>query len=156
MTYKKIWIFGGTASGKTTLAGKISRILKIPHYQTDDFVYKKKWCQKFTKEEKENNLKKVAKKTKWLIEGAHVGEWILPGIKDAEIIIFMKTNRLVMLKRFSKRKDNNKKTMKGMVNILYWIIFFQSKYYTKWKEKSKKFIILKNNKQINEFLKTLK
>ena len=43
MGKNKIIIFGLTASGKTTLARKISKILKIKIYHTDDLAYKKKW-----------------------------------------------------------------------------------------------------------------
>ena len=51
MGKNKIIIFGLTASGKTTLARKISKILKIKIYHTDDLAYKKKWSLKRTEKE---------------------------------------------------------------------------------------------------------
>ena len=46
----KIRIFGGIASGKSTLAKKLGKKLNIPVYSTDDFVYTKDFKRRNEKE----------------------------------------------------------------------------------------------------------
>ena len=51
----RLIIFGGTGSGKTTLAKHLSKKLKIPYYTTDQMVYKhpKSYKEKYSQKEKE-------------------------------------------------------------------------------------------------------
>ncbi|ANU10991.1 hypothetical protein A1A1_07924 [Planococcus antarcticus DSM 14505] len=37
----KIYIIGSVGSGKTTLARKLSALLEIPHFETDNFVWQR-------------------------------------------------------------------------------------------------------------------
>lgn len=37
----KIYIIGSVGSGKTTLARKVARKLQVPHFETDNFVWKR-------------------------------------------------------------------------------------------------------------------
>ncbi len=160
MNYNRIYIFGGTGSGKTTLAKKISKKLNIPTYTTDDFVYKKRWTEKYSEEEKEENLIKTSKKSKWIIEGVHMGDWTIPALKKADIVIFLNIRRLTMLKRFIlrkiKRKNKEKSKIKFLIKVIFWLMFYQSRYYKKHKKINNKFITLRNKKEIKKFLQELK
>ena len=53
--YKKILIMGVSGRGKTMLALKMSEILHIKNYSTDDFLYKIKFS---LKEDKDESIKK--------------------------------------------------------------------------------------------------
>jgi len=156
MRYKKIIIFGPTASGKTTLAEKIEKILKTKIYHTDDFAYKKKWTVKSTKEEFTTKLKKVIMKDKWIIEGVH-SEWLASAIKESDLVIFVNPSKIIMTARALKRsKERKKDTFKQKLKLLYWIYRWGPKWYRKYKKDCKEFIELKNNKQIDKLVGSLK
>ena len=53
MPLNRIYIIGTVASGKSFLAGKLSKILKIKHYDLDDIFWGSKFDEK--REEKERN-----------------------------------------------------------------------------------------------------
>ena len=102
---KKIFIFGLTASGKTTLAKKLSRKLKIKYYSTDNLVYRRKWSEKYTSEESSKNLQKILKNPKWIIEGVHCFGFIALAIESADKIILLNPPKKIMRKRALKRKS---------------------------------------------------
>lgn len=164
----RIYIFGGTANGKTTLAKKISEITKIPFYTTDEFVYKKDWIHKYSDKQRDSMLKKAANKKRWIIEGVHRGDWIFPAFKKADFIIILKINPVIATKRvilrFIKRKIRKAEDKVGpltdLPRIMKYAYGYTSDYYPKHIELAKKFnkdgIILKNKKQIDNFLNNLK
>jgi len=165
MKYNKIWIFGAVGSGKTTLARKISKKIKIQFYSTDDFVYKVRWSKKCSKEEKEKMTRKASSKASWIIEGVHAGEWILPSIKKADIIVFLMISKPRLFKQVIKRNKDRKKTPEAenfldLMKMLWWVMVHRKNYYLKYRniarDHKKQFIILKNKKQVNDFLKELK
>ena len=155
MTYKKILIYGLTASGKTTLAKKVSKILGMKVYHTDDFAYKKKWTLKSTEKEFMNKLNNVVRKKEWIIEGVH-SEWVLSAVKEADLVIFLNTNKIVMAKRALKRSKGKKDTMKQKLKLLYWIYRWGPSWYRKYKKDSKKFLEVKDSKDLNILLENLK
>lgn len=155
MKYKRIVIFGLTASGKTTLAKSVSKILKIKVYHTDNLAYKRKWDIKSSEKEFKKELNKILKKDKWILEGVH-SEWILKAVKQADLVIFLDKKKITMTKRALKRSKKNKDNLKQKLKLLYWIFRWGSKWYRKCEQYSKSFIELKNKEQINKFLKSLK
>ena len=76
MKKNRIWIFGGTSSGKTTLAKRISSSLKLPYYSTDFMKYSKNFGKKFSEKTKTRKIKELSKKKKWVCEGTNFGEWV--------------------------------------------------------------------------------
>jgi adenylate kinase family enzyme len=159
--YKRIFIFGGTGSGKTTLAKRLSKLSKIPYYTTDDMVYKIDWGHKRTEKEKKEILKQTAKKTKWIIEGVHGQTWLNPAVKRAEFIILLDIKLSTLLTRVTKRYFREEKQhysgLKSLIKMLYWSYIYRKDAYLQHKEhirKNKKsHIVLKNNKEIEEFLR---
>ena len=89
--YNRIWIIGGSGSGKTYLARKISKILKIKNYELDDIIWDKKYTLKRPKALMVKKLKKITKKEKWIIEGVS-SSWIESGIKRADLVILLKVH----------------------------------------------------------------
>ncbi len=153
MKYKKIIVYGLTASGKTTLANKISKILKIKVYCTDDFAYKKKWALKATEEEFKKKLKKVLKNKKWIIEGVHV-RWLEDAIKKADLIVFTNPPKRIMASRALKR-SKKEGSLKQKLKLLYWVYRWGPLWYRKYKKVPRKFVELKNKKNISSFLDNL-
>lgn len=65
----KILIVGIVASGKTTLARKLSGLLDIKHYEIDSVVHDDINNVKRSEEEQKKIFKKINKEDNWIIEG---------------------------------------------------------------------------------------
>jgi adenylate kinase family enzyme len=67
----KIYIVGIVASGKTTLAKKLSKEMNIPHYELDCIVHVKteNGSYKRTPEEQVQEIKRIDELGDWIIEG---------------------------------------------------------------------------------------
>tara|TARA_Y100000310_G_scaffold75551_1_gene71903 strand:+ start:1768 stop:2280 length:513 start_codon:yes stop_codon:yes gene_type:complete len=170
MKYNKIFILGGIGSGKTTLANKLSKILKIKNFELDDIAYKKREAyEKQNPKARDKKLKVILKRKKWIIEGFYSRPWIHPIYKKADIIIILNIELSIskrrIIKRFLKRKLSFKKEkrfnekLKSNLNLLKSTGEYP-KYFKIQKETAKRFnkntLILKNNKEINDFIKNLK
>jgi len=167
MNLNRIFIFGGTGSGKTTLARKISKKLEVPHYTTDHFIYKKNWTDKYTEKERDKKLKSVAVKKKWIMEGVHRGEWIYPAFKKATFVIILAIPRYKLFKRVILReirsflkKEKTKSKMKDFFLLLKYAYIYKNDNFIHHqrlvKEYKKEFVILRNNKQINYLLEEIR
>ena len=172
MKYNKILIVGGIGSGKTSLANKISKILKIKNYELDNIAYKRRdiWVKENYPNRKKK-LDKIFQREKWILEGFYSTPWTYQVYKKADIIIILKTKQKIsknrITKRFLKRKFLTKKnkfvnkSFKGLVKIIKHMNDpnYEKKLkriHTVAKKHHKKVIILKNKKDINKFLKSLK
>ena len=162
--YNRIFIVGGTGSGKTTLAKQLSKILRIHYYSTDDFIYKKKWETKYSEKERDNKVKAFANKEKWIIEGVHGGEWMSPLFKKAELVIILLINKLVLFKRITKRsikrrRSNTPDSIRDTIKLLYWAHIYKKDKFLVHKQMigdyKKRFIVLRSNKEIKNFLNSL-
>ena len=163
MKPKRIWIFGGVGSGKTTLARRITKKNKIPNYTTDDFVYKVRWSKKASEKEKIVRAKKISSKKSWIIEGVHMGEWIEPEIKKADVLVFLRLSKIKAIGQVIKRHWKRKRTanpdgIKELLRLIYWTIHSTKNDYLGYKKffKKSKFIILSNRREINDFVEGLK
>lgn len=65
----KILIVGIVASGKTTLARKLSKLLDIKHYEIDSVVHDDINNVKRSEAEQKKIFKKIDKNSNWIIEG---------------------------------------------------------------------------------------
>lgn len=65
----KILIVGIVASGKTTLARKLSKLLDIKHYEIDSVVHDDESGVKRSEVEQKKIFKIINKKNSWIIEG---------------------------------------------------------------------------------------
>ncbi len=86
--YNRIWIIGGSGSGKTHLAQRLSKILKIKNYELDDILWAKKYTLKRPKSSMIKRLYMITKRKKWIIEGVS-SSWIDQGIKKANLVILL-------------------------------------------------------------------
>lgn len=65
----KILIVGIVASGKTTLARKLSKLLGIKHYEIDSVVHDDLNNVKRSEKEQKKIFKEINKEDNWIIEG---------------------------------------------------------------------------------------
>jgi adenylate kinase family enzyme len=67
---KRIVIIGIMASGKTTLAAKLSQCLQIPHIETDTLLWGPNW-ERTPNDEFDRQLEKLTQANEWVAEGGH-------------------------------------------------------------------------------------
>ncbi len=164
MNLNRTFIFGGTGSGKTTLAMKMSTILKIPFYTTDNFVYKKTgWSEKYPEKVRDKNLKIAFSKKKWIIEGVHKGEWIYPAFKKSTYVVILimprhKTLKRVIVREIQRliKREREKTKLRDFWMLLKLAYAYKNDYFLSHqqlvKDFKKEFIILHSNKEILAFL----
>jgi len=162
MRNKRIWIFGGTASGKTTLAKKLSNKLKIPFESTDNFVYKTSFKIKYPEKTRDKKIEQFSKKKNWIIEGVHRADWILNAFAKSNFVIILKPRRLIQIKRVLTREllDKKPKPIKDILTLIKYAWIYKKDnfiYHQKFiKEYNKRYIMLKNDKEISDFIKKIK
>lgn len=171
MNTEKILIVGGIGSGKTTLAKKLSKMLKIKNYELDNIAYKRRDIHEKQKPKIRNKkLKSILKRKKWIIEGFYARSWTYPIYRQADIVLILNiktsTSRNRLIRRFIKRKLSFKKKrdvnqkFKTMISLIKYIDEYPKKYFKMQKEAAENFnknvLILKNKKEIKEFVKKLK
>jgi adenylate kinase family enzyme len=164
MKAKKIIIFGTRGSGKTIFAKRLSKKIKIPSFDLDNITFNKEHTSKVSDSTRDKRLKSIIKKQKWIIEGAYAGNWLIPAVKKADLIMILKINGLIAAKRvifrfIKRRKTKDKKSgLKDLPRILKYSLFYD--YFPRHIQFSKTYkkslIILRNNREINNFLNNLR
>lgn len=168
MNYNRILIIGIAGSGKTYLANKISKILKIKEYDLDKIIFRKEDFTRVKDSTRNKRLNKILNNKKWLIGGSYTRNWIIPIIKKSDLIIFLNINHLRakkrLLFRFIKRKIKKRQRYESLKDF-FVLLKYSNKQVSKrkmnfskrlTKKYKKKIIILKNKKEINNFLKKIK
>ncbi|MCM1327670.1 MAG: DNA topology modulation protein FlaR [Lachnoclostridium sp.] len=126
----KIRIIGGSGSGKTYLADKLSKEYHIEHYDLDDLQWDNKaeeYGVKRNPDERRAMLKEILDKEDWIIEGVYYA-WCKQCFADADKIYLLQvprhTYKYRIIKRFIKRKlgleKGKKETLKSLKDLLKW------------------------------------
>ncbi|OIO41173.1 hypothetical protein COU56_05015 [Candidatus Pacearchaeota archaeon CG10_big_fil_rev_8_21_14_0_10_31_9] len=172
MIPKKIHIVGIYGSGKSTIAKKIHDILGYKVYDLDEIKYKRKYDKIRPVEERLKIIKSISNKQKWITEGVWL-DYALDLYKKADTVIFLELPKGTLYKRiivrhfkrkFHKQEYQNH-NLKTTSNILkkakqyyndpnHFMTLNSHKFYIK--KHSRNFVILRNNKEINKFLESLK
>lgn len=105
--YKKIFIFGGPAVGKTTFAKKLSDKTGYQLISIDEIMYKNNVKQQETKMKRGLKKKLVGNQT-WIVEGSTIG-WSDVLFKEADLVIIMRSSRIRCFYRIIKRHFKEKK-----------------------------------------------
>lgn len=129
----KILIIGIVASGKTTLAKKLSRELNIKHYEIDSIVHDDLNNRKRTGEEQQEIIININKTNDWIIEGTlRKNLYYLLDMADKIIYldIPLKTRKIRIFTRFIKQKlglerCNYKPTIKMLKQMCKWTSDFE-------------------------------
>ncbi|MDD2979833.1 MAG: DNA topology modulation protein FlaR [Hespellia sp.] len=126
----KIHIIGGSGSGKTYLANKLSKKYGIEHYDLDDLQWDNKaesYGVKRNTDERCAMLQDILKNKQWIIEGVYY-KWCKQCFADADKIYLLQVPKQVYLyriiKRFIKRKlgleKGKKETIKSLIELIKW------------------------------------
>lgn len=168
---KRILIIGCNASGKTTMARKLSQKLKLPLIHLDKLYWRDDWNHA-TNEEFDELLEKELKKDEWIIEG-NIKTTLPKRLKHCDTVIYLDFPSAVCVlnaaKRLIKSHNKSRPDMGGVcierfnlrgLKFINSIWLFNTKnredYYKMIrKQKEIKVIILKNRKQVNEYLKNI-
>lgn len=158
--------------GKTTLACTLSRILAIPHIELDSLFWKKNW-QIEERHKFREKVARVVEQSTWVIDGnfSIVRDIIW---KYADTIIWLNypfplvfiqalarsIKRIVTRKKlFSDNVESFRQTFFSKNSILYWILVshwdYKRTYNRLLKHLEKQVIILKSNREKNEFVRKL-
>jgi adenylate kinase family enzyme len=165
----KIYIVGSISSGKSTLAKKMSKSLKIPYQSLDEIVYatdkSSPWGNRKRPVEERNNLfYTVIQQPCWIIEDTGRPCFEV-GLRMADTIVLLeissKLRNYRIIKRWIKQRLGIEKciynpTYEMLICMLQW-----SKDYDEGKENledrifpyKEKVITLRNNMDINVFIK---
>jgi adenylate kinase family enzyme len=100
---KRIHILGSPGAGKSTLARKLAKDLRVPHIDLDDELYPIPMGEKTPIPKRAALVKKLSDKKGWVVEGIYSAPWAEELYKKADQIIFLDTPLLLSLLRITKR-----------------------------------------------------
>ena len=104
MSFKRIHIFGGAGSGKTTLAKQYASKHGLMHRELDEIYYSKTSTrQRRDREEKERLLSEAIEADDWVLEGIFWQPWVRPALQRADKIIVLAVPELTRQLRVVKR-----------------------------------------------------
>lgn len=130
MLRNKIYIIGSVASGKTTMASKLSKQLNIPWYELDNVVHLRLPSGDVKRDAKERDFEfnKITCSDKWIIEGVY-RQCFNNGFEKADTIILLDTPPFKRKYRIAKRwicqnlkmeKSNYVPTLKMLFLMYKW------------------------------------
>lgn|SRR3989344_1455229 len=164
---KRIYILGTAGSGKSFLAQKLSEKLDIPRYDLDDIFWYKKYTKKTNKSRRKKALAKIAAKKNWILEGVY-SSWTEHALRKADLVILLDIHIATLawriLKRYLSKPGMHKESFKEVIFLIKYAHSYKrgghsSSYHQHLslvKKHKRKYVILKNRKQMNSFLNALR
>ncbi|MBN2051890.1 hypothetical protein JW756_00120 [Candidatus Woesearchaeota archaeon] len=167
--HNRIYIIGNSASGKTSLAKKLSRILKIKNYDLDDFYWQKKFTKKRSREEIEKLVKKATHKKKWIIEGVY-SSCVTCSLDKADLIVWLDYPAHIITWRLLKRQIKRKEKISSTIDFLHYALDYYKKPTHKHHDRNEstrhkhktivenypaEIVHIMNNNELKEFLKKI-
>ena len=106
---RRILIVGDAGRGKTTFAHRLSFVLGISVYSTDDFFWKTKYTEKQDPHISLQSIKHIYEKDSWIVEGA-TSRLTEGGLERADVILCLEfgmimTQWLNLMRRHIGRKE---------------------------------------------------
>lgn len=132
----KIDIIGSVASGKTTLARKLSWLYKVPYYEKDNIVWKRtpNGDRKRTPEERDSYFNKIISGDDWVVEGSPrkclkesfgCCDYIVVLDEKTSVRLFRVFKRWIK-QRIGKEMYNTKPTLTFLMYNIKWIFEFNT------------------------------
>ncbi|WP_142830051.1 DNA topology modulation protein FlaR [Planococcus soli] len=161
----KIYIIGSVGSGKTTLARQLACQLDIPHFETDNFVWKRQEGGDIRNSETLRDLQFVSavEQADWIIEGVHIGR-TKRALQEADAVVFLdfpyhtRTFRFISryLKQKAGKEQSNYRPSLAMLRKMYgWNRYFEKVMKPEFMQQLKFFpektAVLTNQQEIVEF-----
>lgn len=162
-------IIGCGGSGKSTLARKLGHSIDVPVFHLDTLLWHDNWKMS-SKDEQKSIINDILDKNQWIIDGNYSATLEMR-IAKADTVIFIDRNRIIclfnVLKRYMHYKGRSRPDMhdncpeKIDFEFLHWIWTFNKNRKPKIiktiadVQNTKNVVILKNNRQINYFLKSI-
>ncbi|RSD28771.1 DNA topology modulation protein FlaR [Mesobacillus subterraneus] len=127
----KIHIIGGPGSGKSYIAGKLAKMLKVPAHDLDNLFWDNEseyYGSQTPPAKRAEKLAAVLVQEKWIIEGVYFS-WLEESFRQADYIFILKTSVYVrdwrIIKRFILRKIklapvSRKENIKSLIDLLKW------------------------------------
>ena len=166
----KISIVGSSGSGKSTTAVKLGNILDLPVYHLDKYFQRPGWVMVDLEVMMRTNLELV-QKDKWIIDGNYISTMDFR-FSEADTIIFLDFSRIKCLSnvfhRFIRfhgksRPDVGTDCRESLdFELVKWIWDYPKRFRPITYEKIELFgkgreaFILKNPKEVNDFLQNLR
>jgi adenylate kinase family enzyme len=131
LKFKRIHIFGGPASGKSTLARKLSAKLGLPYVELDAFFWdddSEHYDIRRDPEKRDALLAEAAAKEAWVSEGVY-WKWCDAAFERAELILVLdlplwlrqvRLWRRHLLRRLGIEKSLEKDTLLGTLTTARW------------------------------------
>lgn len=160
----KILIIGIVASGKTTLANKLSKSLNIKNYEIDSIVHDDIKKEKRSINEQLNIINDINKEKDWIIEGT-LRKYLYFLLDRADEIVYidipLKERKKRIIKRYIKQKlkiekTNYKPTLKMLQNMYKWTDDYEKnkgEFEQKLSNYKDKLIITNNTKDLTNYPK---
>ena len=128
---RKIHILGGPGSGKTSAGVALSQRFGFPHLNLDEIFWEQEattFGLKANPQVRDAALAEFIAQRAWVVEGAYVGQWLLPSFSAADVVIALRPAVLVRDWRYSmrwlKRKlrilprlQNKQETLRGLGDL---------------------------------------
>ncbi len=160
---KKIAIVGISGSGKSTLANNLGKKLNLPVHHLDKYFWDNNWQQRYTKEEFKALVESFIAQDKWIIDGNYTSANIDLRFEVADTIILLDIPKWKGIWRAFTRTFNKEQPFdktegaKEQIDweLVMWIVKYKTKRLREWVGKfknSKNVFVLKNDKEINNFL----
>lgn len=130
LKYKKIWIIGAVASGKSTLATALSKYMKIKQYELDNLVHIRKPTGDIRRPDSERDeiFNNIMNDDSWIIEGVY-RKCFNSALSHSDCILIMdtpsKTRKLRIIFRWIKQvlnieHSNYRPTFKMLRSMYRW------------------------------------
>jgi adenylate kinase family enzyme len=117
--HKRIYIIGNSASGKTSLAKQLAKMLKIKSYDLDDFYWQRKFTKKRKPEQVEKLVKKVTKKKSWIIEGVY-SSCVTCSLDRADLIVWLDYPFHIIAWRLFKRQFKRREKLGSTIDFIHY------------------------------------
>ncbi len=180
MKADRIKIYGGSCSGKTTLAIQLSNILNIPVFHIDDIFWEENWKMK-PSDDFRKEIEEIVSKDRWILDGNYdrVRDIVLPRtsliviLNTCLFVVFWRliirslARRGIIRKEVTKlpkkigQEDRMFSAFRSIFELGYHAIKFRLKRLKEVKNESIRILgkenvfVLKNKKQLKQFFQTL-
>ena len=165
----KIQIIGFSGAGKSTLGKQLGKLYNLPILHMDSLNFLSNWVERDRLEFNQIVDKFLVDNESWVIDGNYFR--ITPSrYEEADLVIYLKYNRLTCLKgvikRYKKFKHSSRPDMaegcKERLNFsfLMWVLFTgrtkkRRRHMEEVVKNAKSSLVFKNRKELNKYLKEI-